>query len=353
MIKDRFIDTIDSNPILDADFTESLKQVIAEYPFFSTAQVLLTKAFSQQNSLLYSKQLKKAAIVANSRSVLYNYIHQPTIIEPFVAEIVPVKEEVVVAKLEVAVPVIEVKEPIKVNPITISDPEIKVVYINTVKDEPRIIASEKENIVEPIIAAKTELEIVQTIENDAYLIEDKKQEDEEKINQNYELEISKGIINSYVETDILKTNQLDKKKEDEPLDFTAWLNKVKKEAHTIQKIESVPQEIAPKIEEKAENSVVNQEKQQKVQQTKSIIDKVIDLDPGRIKLSNTKFFSSSIDAKQGLLENEHLVTETLAKIYALQGNISKAIRSYEILSLKFPQKSVYFATLIQNLKSNK
>jgi len=51
-----------------------------------------------------------------------------------------------------------------------------------------------------------------------------------------------------------------------------------------------------------------------------------------------------------LLEHEHLVTETLAKIYALQGNVNKAIRAYEILSLRFPQKSAYFATLIKKLK---
>jgi hypothetical protein len=65
-----------------------------------------------------------------------------------------------------------------------------------------------------------------------------------------------------------------------------------------------------------------------------------------------KFFKSDFKAKESLVENEHLVTETLAKIYALQGNISKAVRAYEILSLKYPQKSAYFASLIQKLKSN-
>ena len=89
------------------------------------------------------------------------------------------------------------------------------------------------------------------------------------------------------------------------------------------------------------------------EQNKGIIEKIIESDPGRIKLGNQKFFTPNVDAKQSLLENEHLVTETLAKIYALQGNNSKAIRAYEILSLKFPQKSVYFASLIEKLKSNK
>ena len=65
------------------------------------------------------------------------------------------------------------------------------------------------------------------------------------------------------------------------------------------------------------------------------------------------FFKSDQKAKESLLESEHLITETLAQIYAFQGNINKAIRAYEILSLKFPQKSVYFASLIEKLKTNK
>ena len=99
--------------------------------------------------------------------------------------------------------------------------------------------------------------------------------------------------------------------------------------------------------------MVKDKKQTVFDQKKQLIDKIIESDPGRIKLGSNKFFTPATDAKQSLLENEHLVTETLAKIYALQGNISKAIRAYEILSLKFPQKSVYFASLIEKLKTNK
>ena len=57
-------------------------------------------------------------------------------------------------------------------------------------------------------------------------------------------------------------------------------------------------------------------------------------------------------AKMSLAENEDFVTETLAKIYAQQGNIKKAISAYEKLSLKIPEKSNYFARLIQELKEN-
>lgn len=46
-----------------------------------------------------------------------------------------------------------------------------------------------------------------------------------------------------------------------------------------------------------------------------------------------------------------LVTETLARMYAEQGHIAKAIQAYEILKLRVPEKSSIFAARIEALKT--
>ena len=52
-------------------------------------------------------------------------------------------------------------------------------------------------------------------------------------------------------------------------------------------------------------------------------------------------------AKIQNIQPEELMTETLARIYVEQKNYSKAIQSYKILSLKYPEKSSFFAIQIK------
>ena len=71
------------------------------------------------------------------------------------------------------------------------------------------------------------------------------------------------------------------------------------------------------------------------------------------ELPKKEFFSPTNTALQSTTTNNNLMTETLAKVYLEQGHYEKAITAYEILSLKYPQKSSLFANQIKAIKQIK
>ena len=58
-------------------------------------------------------------------------------------------------------------------------------------------------------------------------------------------------------------------------------------------------------------------------------------------------------ANKGLAYDPSLVTETMAKLYAKQGQIGLARKAFKRLALIYPEKSVYFAFQLKKLSNNK
>jgi hypothetical protein len=81
-----------------------------------------------------------------------------------------------------------------------------------------------------------------------------------------------------------------------------------------------------------------------------LIERFIIANP-RIEPVRDKTFQPVEDISKPFTEETGgFITETLAKIYITQGYYSKAIDIYEKLSLKFPEKSSYFATQIEKVR---
>lgn len=78
-----------------------------------------------------------------------------------------------------------------------------------------------------------------------------------------------------------------------------------------------------------------------------LIDKFLQENP---KIDPTVQQSTEDLAKPFTTTSEHLMTETLAKVYIQQKNYKKAIQAYKILILKNPKKSGFFADQIQAIE---
>jgi tetratricopeptide (TPR) repeat protein len=325
--KQEFISLIEQPEQLGKSNITSLKQVVADFPYFQAAQVLLTKALYNDHHYEFEKQLKQTSLLVPDRAVLFRYIHnlsdqqQPT--EIVVPEIISSLTEQFIENTPL--PSIEVTTPQEIT-VQVED----VIVEDTAEEKHQIEVS-------PVV--------VEVIE-DTTVVEDS---------------VPETISNT--EETVAEEN-IQEVKSSEIHSFTEWLQLQQGKKITI--IEA-PVEPKPQLEEPIVNAPIVQEtessektameteiaeqvKRSNVNDFESILDKFIRENP-RISRGKAEFYNPVNMAKQSVEENDELVTETLANVYYKQGHYKKAIRAYEKLCLIYPHKMTYFASLIQKIKT--
>jgi len=143
---------------------------------------------------------------------------------------------------------------------------------------------------------------------------------------------------SQIEVDETTKTAVDKLDIGKPLDFSV------NEKHSFQEWLQLSRTQPIVRETKSETSLLDEDKKKKAE----LIDKFIEASP---KISPIKQSTeSSTIFEKNKTDNSYLMTETLARVYLEQKKYQKAIQAYEILILKYPEKSSFFADRISDIK---
>ena len=98
---------------------------------------------------------------------------------------------------------------------------------------------------------------------------------------------------------------------------------------------------------RTESNQMSLSEEQKVKSQLDIIAKFIEQSPKMPAVEQSEKEDFTV---YKTTENTSLMTETLAKIYLEQKKYTQAIQAYDILILKYPEKSIFFADRIEEIK---
>ncbi|MEI6817485.1 MAG: hypothetical protein WCL14_12815 [Bacteroidota bacterium] len=324
MQKDQFYNYIEHPELLDKESIQLLTELVNAFPYFQTGRLLLTKALHLQKNFYFDTQLKITASYFGDRKQLHHFINQKPIKER-VTETMPSEQPVPEAIIEVkeeltVMPKVELATPIAIEELPVAtETAIESVEIEM---EPPVEAVElpiKEETDTIYIESKEEMVVLELIKE--------------------ENPVSAQEVPPSVEETLEQTIQ------EEPPALTIEEKPIKEENHSFLDWLTVMK--SQKSDTEAVNESVSEVKNT-VQQ--EIIERFIEADP-IMPAPKKEFYSAVNMAKLSVMENDDLCSETLAKIYFDQGNYGKSKAMYEKLSLKNPNKSVYFAARIKEINN--
>ncbi|MCP4120904.1 MAG: hypothetical protein GY751_04055 [Bacteroidetes bacterium] len=267
-----------------------METLISEYPYVSVYRVLLAKLSQPVNGDAYRQALHQAALHSPDRIRLYELLHIPEVEEP--EKVVKQKNEKPSRKKKKSKKVEETAKPeIKAE----VEHEAAALVAGDVPENP----SPSEDISNPPVAE--------------------------------EVGLKDSLMKSAAERNITL---------DEKHTFMEWLDILEnpESATTSDDAEVLEQQLREQQAASSYEATIHKESAELSDEEQDehgieVLKKVDDL------------------AMRSIQPGVNLATETLAQIMLKQGKIKDAIAVYEQLSLKYPEKSDYFAALISDLKA--
>ena len=282
--------------VIEPEQTQHLEEILQEYPYFQSARAMHLKGLKNLNSYKYNNALKVAAAYTTDRDILFDFITSEEFLQNTIADTVSGKTALSDQEIESE----EVQPNLEMDTQLIPETEDAPL--------PRSIG-DAEDILDPAL-----------FESKDVPAEIKSAEEE---HAEEELQLGKPIAFT----------------RDEKYSFSEWLQLTSLKG--VRKREDIKSERDHTEEEATSEDAARQKKF-------DLIDKFIEDNP---RISAPGEESESVDmTASNKFDKKALMTETLAQVYLEQRKYKKAIQAYNILSLKYPEKSSFFAARIKAVK---
>jgi hypothetical protein len=282
-----------------------------------------------QDSFRYNTELKKTAAYTTDRSVLFDFI---------TSEQFQTIEKEVFVQQEMAVQSINVKDSEILE--TIAEPEVIEPTAAPITETP--VDKVEESIKRSIQAVEdtaAQQEVVPQPETSDKL--------EESIKRSI-LAIEEQATVSGSSTETLQQPEAIIEETEEKLSIGKPLDFDKSETHSFAEWLQLSKLTPIKRDEEVEEVISTSENEDPIAKKMELIDKFIEANP---KIAPAKNIAPPpVNVERSTQDSSMLMTETLARVYLEQKKYSKAIQAYEILILKYPEKSVFFADRISDIK---
>jgi hypothetical protein len=303
MNQKEFIHVLQNPQLVSTDNTLDLKAITEEFPYFQSARALYLKGLKNKESFKYNQELKTTAAYTTDRSILFDFITSKEFLQNEISQFI--KQNTAHLK-DIPVNV----EDISVNKSVSIDDALK----QQIKDTTGVLDPE---LFQPKIK-RTEIASFKLDETEKIEESTKTDPHQEELSPDTVLKLGKPLQFHHNETH----------------SFNEWLK--------LTCFKPIEREDEITSKKASESTTLEREKKF------DLIEKFI-LENPKLKPEKTSPKTTNL-AEEQMIQPESLMTETLARIYVEQNNYKKAIQSYNILSLKYPEKSGFFADQIKAIK---
>lgn len=290
-----FIKLLEQPESLTDTQTEELRDITLEFPYFQAGHALRLKGLKNQDSFRYNTVLKQTAVRTIDRTILFDYITSATFIQNDISS--QIKSQ------EARIKNVQVFDQVDISALLEQDEQDKASKIL----DPNLFIEKEDSLMTP-------------------------KSPEETLSLGKPLDFDKNEAHSFMEWLTLSSfkpiDRSNKEKQENPLSDT------KESESQIASQQEVTQNDGADLK-----NDLRRRKQE-------IIDSFIETNP-KIQISQPSKTAPKPVVKEPLFSEDSLMTETLARVYIEQKNYKKAKQAFRILSLKYPEKSGFFADQIR------